>query len=179
MIKQIIVSVLLFLGLHNNTGYCESLGFDIETSSNNSNNLVVVVDDVTLEPILDAEVVISDLFFEYFTFDDPIAFYGTTNREGKLEFPYFNSAGVKAITVTKDMYIQFTVIAFFNELDNKLTIYLKRILISSPMSVTSGVFKDWDPLPGKKYVQAGLSFRALHALDVLDFQVGTFFSPLT
>ncbi|MBI3534662.1 MAG: hypothetical protein HY072_04160 [Deltaproteobacteria bacterium] len=107
MIKQLIVSVLLFLGLHN-TGYCESLGFGIETSSNNSNNQVVVVDDVTLEPVLGAEVVISDLLFEYFTFDDPIAFYGATNREGKLEFPYFNSAGVKAITVTKDTYVPFT-----------------------------------------------------------------------
>lgn len=151
----------------------ESLGFSLSLRAVNSDNSiqVKVLDDVTLQPIAGAQVsVLDSLGFN----ETSAVIEAETPEHGIVHFarpfaPHF------VIKVLKQGYVSFALAGVQSDV---VTIYLKPLQLPNQYSLVHGTLGGWNPSPGKKFVQAGLVFRSLSAMDMLNFQTHTFISPL-
>ncbi len=159
--------------------HAESLGFSLSDTANrnfwqfwNRPDLSIqAIDDVTLLPLSDVKISISD------SLDSDLRSFSIeayTDSEGFLDFFTFDRTS-HIITASKEGYTTFTLAGVRSK---HVTFFLKPIPKADSVAIIQGGIQGWDPHPGKKYVQAGVVFKSLNAVDVIDFQTTSFFSPL-
>ncbi len=171
-----IIFTLLFglSGLSSKIGQAETLGFSLSKKAEGEaakNLQVTVVDDISQAPLPDAQILVAD------TLDSRTALFerqANSNSGGEVKF---TDLGIqpKAVTVSKTGYETLSIVGIQTL---QVTVFLKPLLNLTPQVVVHGNFGGWNPPPGRKNIEAGMVFRTLNAMDMLDFQVSSFFSPL-
>jgi hypothetical protein len=160
----------------------QSIGFSISNNSSNpSTDLlqVQVMDDDTLSPLTDAQVSVSDsigissveIGSGGLKPDDTM----TSDSTGNTFFRGL-SASPKTVTISKTGYATLSVIGVEGV---SMTAFLRPVLAQPKTIVVSGTVNGWhgtstDP----SYGHAALVFRTQSAIDLLDFQIANFISPL-
>lgn len=169
----IAICLLIISGLGSTAGRAESLGFSLSLRSGGSGSTlqVQVLDDVTLLPVEGASITVSDTLGAA---EASFVIEAETPREGVVQFAR-PSPGPLAVGVYKEKYIAFSIVGIQSD---EVTVFLKPIQLPDQYTLVKGDLGGWNPSPGKKHVQAGLVFRSMSAMDLLDFQVQSFFSPL-
>jgi hypothetical protein len=151
----------------------ESLGFSLALRAGveSSTLQVQVIDDITHTPIEGAGVTVSDSLG---TAEASFVIEAETPKDGVIHFARPTS-GPLTLGVFKENYIAFAIVGIQSD---EATVFLKPLQLPDQYTLVKGELGGWNPSPGKKFVQAGLVFRSMSAMDLLDFQVQSFFSPL-
>jgi len=165
--------LFIFVAVWAVTAQAQSIGFSIsDTSSNAASDQVqvTVIDDVTQAPIAGAQVTISD----------SIGFGSVTDRMkadalGAVLFRGL-SPSPKTVTVSKSGYATLSVVGVQG---STMTAFLRPVIAQPQTVVSSGIINNWDGASDdSSTAHGGLVFRTMGALDLLNFQISNFISPL-
>ena len=165
--------LILFVAVSAATAQAQSIGFSIsDTSSNAASDQiqVTVIDDVTQTPITGAQV----------TINDSIGFRSVTDRmksdpAGTVSFRGL-SPSPKTVTVSKSGYATLSVVGVQG---SAMTAYLRPVIAQAQTVISSGTINNWDGASDdSSMAHGGLVFRTMGALDLLNFQISNFISPL-
>lgn len=150
--------------------FSQSIGFSITDASTPDHLNVTVLDEATQTPIAGAQVSITDSI----GFGTPI---DRMKSDGRGEVWFSNrSPAPKTVTVTGVGYATLSVVGVET---GAMTAYLHPIATNVQTVLSTGTINGWTGVgEDTSIAHAGLVFQTVSALDLLNFQISNFVSPL-
>lgn len=154
------------------TAFAGNFGFSLDSASQDKGELeVLVLDEHTLEPLPDAEIITGSFLSYPRDRSEPwVKTHVRTDEEGRASL-----TAASAVTVIKTGYSRMSVVGVQG---GEITFYLRPKYHGRPEAVVHGELTEWKKPSGFTSAMAGLVFESFSASDLLHLRSSKFISPL-